>query len=476
MPPDTKSPLRTLGDFAVLPAEVRRMIWQFLLLTDHCKVSREPDGDDANIDAFSERLILAHKYALNFYDEGFGGDFLEPQGDCYDHAFQLHPSILRASRTIYAEAKQVLYGDNFFIRTKMHLYAGHEPFQLAQMLILRSAMHYILPTSKSALACRDHFLDLELWHSTFTTKGMARVVLMVPASELHHLILRMNWLLAHWVIGNSGEKAFFSQEYGMSLKINPQRANYDATSYQRVLKPFHDMCGEMQIEVSDGQQKGEACWAKYVSTTVPSLPPMAAALLQTQRYLDEASCPARQVHSPMIVRDLCHEIRGVLQVDRGWPMPHKPLAWAIPIIFQARCIAASCEIRIWSRCGYFDDPEEELEDVIEDYLSSELDNLSQLVMEPRWTARNGNKPDWEPTQEDEIAVWSLYLMLHHYRRDIGAACDTALSITRMPGATDEHFRYALYLQQRFLEIEGRKYLAPMKTEHTDEGSSVSDDD
>ena len=219
------------GVFARLPLEVRREIWRHLLLIEYNTISREPKVVERNDTTGRKGEIL----------------------DFPDRTYDTYPTILWTSKAIYLEASDVFYRENMLVRVTVQAFGLGDDFNLVDRLLndtIKGAFTGagdFIDFDRSLAACKLHAMDVEMTR----VKGLEecgrveKVQLMIPASQLYHVITLLHSLLvAGW------RDDHFSDAHKLVLRVRNKYGMSEELAFQRLLAPFRGLYAMQRAKIT----------------------------------------------------------------------------------------------------------------------------------------------------------------------------------------------------------------------------------
>ena len=233
------------GVFGRLPSEVRREIWQYLLLVQYNTLSREPiviSKSVSDSDSISEEHgdIDAHSD-----DDKLDNELIFP-GRRYD----LCPTILYCSKALYHEASDIMYRENLFVRFQEEIHDDQD-FDLIGGFLSTNSIGAFQGQSAASInslaACKLLVMDVcvTLVKEQASPTKISTRQFIIPASVL----FRLATYLHSMVLYLRGEEHFGDAEK-LSLKVRNKYSISEELLFKRLLAPFRGLHGMREAMIS----------------------------------------------------------------------------------------------------------------------------------------------------------------------------------------------------------------------------------
>ena len=161
-----------------------------------------------------------------------------------DRTYDTCPTIMWTSKAIYVETSDVFYRENMLVRVTVQAFGLGDDFNLVDRLLNDTMMGAFtgagefIDFNRSLAACKLHAMDVEITR----VKGLEEcgrvedVQLMIPASQLYHVVTLLHSLLvAGW------RDEHFGDAHKLILKVRNKYGMSEELAFQRLLAPFRGL-------------------------------------------------------------------------------------------------------------------------------------------------------------------------------------------------------------------------------------------
>jgi len=167
------------------------------------------------------------------------------------------------SKAIYMEASDVFYRENLLVRVTVEAFGLGDDFNLVDRLLNDTIMGAFtgagefIDFDRSLAACKHHAMDVEITR----VKGLEEcgrvedVQLMIPASQLYHVVTLLHSLLvAGW------RDDHVSDAHKLILKVKSKYGMSEELAFQRLLAPFRGLYAMQRAKIIGMKRTPRVKW------------------------------------------------------------------------------------------------------------------------------------------------------------------------------------------------------------------------